>query len=116
MNKMNKMTSDKKNAIVIAEDFSKYTGYRYKSQSAGSSGEEFREEFLLPGIKEHTFIKVDLNGVQNRILPSFLEEAFAGLARSKKWDLETFKKHIEIVSDRSDYIDDIYFYIKNTQK
>lgn len=110
------MTSNKTHTIVIAEDFSKYTGYRYKSQSAGSSGEEFREKFLLPSIKEYTSIKVDLNGVKNRILPSFLEEAFAGLARSEKWDLETFKKHIEIISDRTDYIDDIYFYIKNTQK
>lgn len=110
------MTSDKIHTIVIAKDFNEYTGYRYKSQSPGSSGEEFREEFLLPSIKKHTSVKVNLNGVQNRILPSFLEEAFAGLARIKKWDLETFKKHIEIISDRNDYIEDIYFYIENTQK
>jgi hypothetical protein len=110
------MTSDKIHTIVIAKDFNEYTGYRYKSQSPGSSGEEFREGRLLPSIDKHKFIKVDLNGVKNRILPSFLEEAFSGLARSKKWNLEAFKKHVEIVSNRTDYIEDIYFYIENTQK
>lgn len=101
--------------IVIAKDFSQYTGYRYKTQSPGTSGEEFREEFLLPSIEKHSSIKVDLNGVASRILPSFLEEAFAGLARKKKWDLKTFKKHVNIVSDRADYTEDIYFYIENNK-
>jgi hypothetical protein len=110
------MTGDKIYTIVISKDFSEYTGYRYETQSPNSSGEEFREKFLVPNVDKYESIKVDLNGVKNRILPSFLEEAFAGLARSKKWDLKTFKKHIEVVSDRNDYIEDIDFYIKNTQK
>lgn len=110
------MTNNKIHAIVIAKDFNEYTGYRFKAQSPNSSGEEFRDNFLLPGVNKHELIKVDLNGVKNRILPSFLEEAFAGLARTKQWDLETFKEHVKIVSNRSDYAEDIYFYIKNTQK
>jgi hypothetical protein len=110
------MTSDKIHTIVIAKDFNEFTGYRYKSQSPGSSGEEFRDKFLLPSTDKHELTEVNLDGVKNRILPSFLEEAFAGLARSKKWNLEAFKKHVEIVSNRTDYIEDIYFYIENTQK
>jgi hypothetical protein len=110
------MKSDKVHTIVIAEDFSKYTGYRFEHQSPNSSGEEFRDKFLLPSTDKHELTEVNLDGVKNRILPSFLEEAFVGLARTKKWSLETFKKHIKIVSSRKDYIEDIYFFIENTKK
>jgi hypothetical protein len=59
----------------------RYPGHRYKTQSL-NSGEEFRDEILLPFIKKHENEKIIIN-LEGAIgfPPSFLEEAFGGCIR-----------------------------------
>jgi hypothetical protein len=70
-----------KNATLnLVQDFPrfKYPGHRYKSQSM-NSGEEFRDDILIPFIKNHINenIIINLEGAAG-FPPSFLEEAFGG--------------------------------------
>lgn len=61
-------------------EFSEFPGPRY-IHLGDSSGEQFREKYLLPKIKEHGVIQVDLDGAFG-YGSSFLEEAFGGLLRA----------------------------------
>lgn len=65
--------------INIAQNFSRFPGGRHRTDGR-FSGEEFREDFLLPALRQHDRVIVNLDGVAG--LPSsFLEEAFGGLVR-----------------------------------
>lgn len=65
---------------IKVSDFSRYPGPRY-IKLGKYSGEEFRDEKLIPAIKIHGGkIQVDLDGVAG-YGSSFLDEAFAGLIR-----------------------------------
>jgi hypothetical protein len=63
-------------------DFSEFPGPRNESIGV-FSGERFREEVLLPAIREYGIgeISIDLDGTAG-YGSSFLEEAFGGLIRS----------------------------------
>jgi len=69
--------------IDIASEFSPYPGGRYKADGS-FSGQEFREEFLLPALQEvpgkYSRVVIVLDGVAG-YPASFLEEAFGGLVR-----------------------------------
>ncbi|MGD0420643.1 MAG: STAS-like domain-containing protein [Xanthobacteraceae bacterium] len=69
--------------IFIATDFSKYPGPRYRHDGP-YSGEEFREQLLVPALRRahehHEVLTVVLDGVAG-YGSSFLEEAFGGLLR-----------------------------------
>lgn len=68
--------------IKIATDFSPTPGARYRTDGP-FSGEQFREEKLLPLFEDKTNtdkIIIDLDGAEG-YPSSFLEEAFGGLAR-----------------------------------
>jgi hypothetical protein len=71
--------------LSVAKDFSPTPGGRYRRQGP-NSGEEFREEVLLPRFEEaertKTLLLIDLDGGLG-YASSFLEEAFGGLARLK---------------------------------
>lgn len=66
--------------ISILEDFSPYPAGRYREHGP-HSGEALREDLLLPALREHPHVLVDLNGVMG-YASSFLEEAFGGLVRA----------------------------------
>lgn len=72
--------------INIAKDYTKTPGGRHISEGE-FSGEDFRKKILEPKFKEF----ISSNGTMTVILdggygyaPSFLEEAFGGLARETK--------------------------------
>lgn len=69
--------------LNIATEFSRTPGPRFRTEGE-YSGEEFREKILLPRFdlarKEGLQLQVDLDGGYG-YAPSFLEEAFGGLAR-----------------------------------
>lgn len=71
--------------IVIARDFSRYPGGRYKDDGE-FSGEAFREDVLVPALNAardtHTKVVVDIDGAAG-YPASFLEEAFGGLVRER---------------------------------
>lgn len=105
--------------MVLLSDFTPLPGFRYKTQTPNASGEEFRDNVLIPTLDKHNEIVVDLDtGIKNRdgILPSFLEEAFGGLARIKKWNLDEFKKHVKIKTSDQEYSSDICHYVKECNR
>ncbi len=67
--------------VVKVAEFTKFPGPRYKKLGS-FSGEEFRDEILLPLIRDSdTAIRVDLDNVFG-YGSSFLEETFGGLVRA----------------------------------
>ena len=98
--------------INIANDYTKSPGGRYISEGP-YSGEDFRKKFLNDkydeAVRTNQNLKIILDGGFG-YAPSFLEEAFGGLAREKK-----DKKMLEIIKIVSDeepkLIEDVYNYI-----
>lgn len=80
--------------IDVGRDFSPLPFGRYRKDGR-FSGEAFRDDLLIPALKEHGRIMVDLDGAKG-LGSSFLHEAFVGLARLKKWNYEQFSQHILI--------------------
>ena len=84
MNPMNEFT------IVIGRDFSDTPGGRYPEDGPWN-GQKFREKYLIPALKSHSKVIVDISGVEG-YGSSFLEEVFGGLVRSRlysKQELES---------------------------
>lgn len=99
--------------LSIAKDFSKEPGFRFKWQSPGTSGEEFRDNVLEPKYDEALAaadkLEVSLDGT-NGYLTSFLEEAFGGLQRKRSGS--NVLNTISIVSEEEPHwIDDIRVYV-----
>ena len=100
--------------LNIARDFSRCPGARYKNEG-DFSGEEFRENFLLPklnnAITAHCKLIVDLDGSAG-YSTSFLEEAFGGLIRHNNISYDVINDTIIIKSEEDpSYKDDIMFYL-----
>lgn len=66
--------------ISIAGNFTKYPGGRYRRHGRGS-GEEFRDDYLLPHLKKGEMVVVSFDGTSG-YPASFVEEAFGGLVRA----------------------------------
>src|SRR5690554_3573488 len=88
---------------IRVSEFTEFPGPRYRDLGP-YSGEEFREEVLVPAIKEFGGnIEVDLDGTFG-YGSSFLEEAFGGLIRNKNLTTEQaseLAKHIISEEDPS---------------
>lgn len=102
--------------INIAKDFSPIPGARYPIEG-DYSGQEFRQTLLTPKLKQaiedNSLLIIDLDGTLG-YGTSFLEEAFGGLIRTDKFQLEDIKKHIRILcNDDASYIDEIETYIQD---
>ena len=100
--------------IIIARDFSKTPGPRYKSEG-DNTGEEFREKILLPAIlnaiKNNNVLYVDLDGA-NGYGVSFLDEAFGGLVRVNNISPDDISNHLRIKSEEQKFlIEEIWDYI-----
>lgn len=65
--------------INLVQDFTDVPGGRYR-ELGPYSGEEFREDYLIPALKQHSVVQVILNGALG--LPSsFIDEAFGSFAK-----------------------------------
>ncbi|MBB1406646.1 STAS-like domain-containing protein [Pseudoalteromonas sp. SG44-5] len=76
--------------IIFLKNFSKSPFGRYKTDS-NYSGEVFRDNILVPALKNNDIVEVDLNNLDVELGSSFLEETFGGLLRThifSKADLE----------------------------
>ena len=102
--------------INIAKDYSRCPGARYESEG-DYSGEKFRQDLLLPKLKEALRSGVKLEVVldgSSGYSTSFIEESFGGLIRSDGLSLQEVKDNIIIISDEDpSYIDDINDYWKH---
>lgn len=100
--------------LSIANDFSKTPGVRYP-QEGKFSGQEFRQDVLIPRVKEaienDDTLEIDLDGTYG-LGPSFLEEAFGGLIR-EGFDYNLLMKILKFKSiEVPYYIEDVKKYMK----
>lgn len=65
--------------IDVGKDFSRYPAGRFQKDGRGS-GEQFRNELLLPALASHERVQVVLDSTMG-YGSSFLEEAFGGMVR-----------------------------------
>ena len=106
--------------ISIAKDFSEVPGGRHY-EDGDFSGQRFREEFLVPALKEveetGRIVTIDLEGAEG--YPSgFLEEAFGGLVREHGFtrpQLQSLLK-IEATNSYKSYADCIWDYISQASE
>lgn len=80
---------------IVATQFSKYPGGRFKSDGR-FSGEEFREEVLMPMLARCQQITMVLTGA-NGYGASFLDESFGEIG--KRLGEQECRKRIILVSD-----------------
>lgn len=105
--------------LLVCKDFSTAPGPRYRIEGL-HSGQEFREEVLLPKLEEAILsnrrLTVDLDGTAG-YGTSFLEEAFGGLIRENGYKLNELLQVLEFKSIEEDYlIDDIKEYLSDASK
>lgn len=80
--------------IVVKNDLSEFPGGRFKVHGE-FSGELFRDEHLVPALKNFERVVVVLDGTAG-YAGSFLEEAFGGLVRERGFTAAELHKRLEI--------------------
>lgn len=100
--------------ISIAKDFSSYPGGRYKTHGP-YTGEGFREELLIPALKEYSKVIVNFDGGRG-YNSSFLEEAFGGLIRKHNFTYQELKERLIIDCNLPSIKLEIDQYIKEAQE
>ncbi|MBL0209447.1 MAG: STAS-like domain-containing protein [Holophagaceae bacterium] len=113
------METANKIIFSIARAFSRTPGPRYRDEGK-KSGQELREDHIIGllnmCIKDSKQLEINLDGTAG-YATSFLEEAFGGLIRNDKFNLETLKSKLKFVSTEEDYlIDDIWEYIQEADR
>ncbi len=72
------------------------------------SGQEFREDILVPAIKENDHVIIDMNGY-NRYTRSFMHEIIGGLIFAERMDNDFVKNKITLKHDLlSEFIEQCY--------
>ena len=94
--------------VSVAKDFSKYPAGRFIADGP-ASGEEFRERFLLPALRNNNSLIIELDGTRG-YGSSFLEEAFGGAVR-EGFGPYFVRESIELVTDDESLKEEIYDYI-----
>lgn len=95
--------------ITVASDFSRFPAGRFRDDGP-YTGERFREDFLVPALKQCEVLTVDLDGVMG-YGSSFLEEAFGGLVRVSGFDSQSLCNKIRLVSRYESVKEEIREYI-----
>lgn len=94
--------------IKVASDFSRTPGGRYLSDGP-ASGEQFRNEVLLPALAQHSRVTIDLDGARG-YPSSFLEEAFGGAVRELRLTGDEFFNRVRFKCK-----DDFKIYVKDIE-
>lgn len=96
--------------ILYVKDFSTTPGARYRHLGK-ASGEEFRDDVLVPALERDKSLIVNLDGVRG-YGSSFLDEAFGGLVRLNKFTAEELKSFItNIQSTNQNWLDEVAVYM-----
>ena len=88
------MSKNASKTISIAKDFSRYPAGRFRLDGEWS-GQRFREEHLVPALRDFDRVTVALNGIAG-VASSFLDEAFGGLVRECGMDATDLKGRLTI--------------------
>lgn len=99
--------------ISVSRDYSETPAGRFKKDGP-RSGEEFREEFLIPNLSSSNLVVVQLDGVLG-YGSSFLEEAFGGLIR-RGFSEETLRSKLIIQCSYPIYLARVWRYISDAAK
>lgn len=83
--------------INIFKDFSTDPWGRYISDNPISSGQLFRENFLIKAFSENDKVIVDFSGLEYVPDSSFIGEAFVGLNKVNHLSYEEILKKLEIL-------------------
>lgn len=86
------MSNDNAHVFNIAAEFSQFPGGRLKKHGP-RSGEEFRDDYLIPLIERHKHLVIDFTGAAG-YPASFLDEAFGELG--KRYGTSYLKEHVEL--------------------
>lgn len=98
--------------INIAKDYTKFPGPRYE-ELGPFSGEDFREQVLLPALEEYEILEINLDGTAG-YGSSFLDEAFAGIVREHNFAPEKLLQALRFISkEEPELVDEILAYIKD---
>lgn len=98
--------------ILYVKDFSTTPGARYRNLGK-ASGEEFRDDVLVPALERDKSLIVNLDGVRG-YGSSFLDEAFGGLVRLNKFTAEELKSFItNIQSTNQNWLDEVAVYMND---
>ena len=100
--------------IYVAKDFTKMPCVRKRADGI-KSGEEFRDDVLLPALKTNDKVTVDLNGVL-ALGSSFLEETFGGLVRKGHYTAKELKSKLTILFQVESYVNESWNYVKEARK
>lgn len=100
--------------INVANEFTRFPSGRFK-RNGSTSGEAFREDFLVPKLKSGETLTIELDGTIG-YGSSFLEEAFGGLVRSLNLSAEDLKSKIKFVSEDPALLEEIASYIEDAGK
>lgn len=96
--------------INVSKDFSEYPAGRYRDDGE-FSGEVFREDLLLPMLKNFDVVEINLDGSMG-YGSSFLEEAFGGLVRLGKFTRDALHQKLKFkYKEDPIVIDEIWQYI-----
>lgn len=92
--------------ISVLKDFTRAPGPRYIFEGK-NSGELFRENLLVPKLREaiarKTVLQIDLDGTAG-YGTSFLEEVFGGLIREDKLEFSTIKRTLKFKSTEDPFL------------
>ncbi|OCG76746.1 STAS-like domain-containing protein [Gilliamella sp. Occ4-3] len=92
------MSINSSKIISVVKDFSTSPYGRDDTDDKENNGKLFRENYLVPALKQYDNVIVDLNGY-NRYGRSFLDEAFAGLIRDEGFSYDELKTKLKIKHD-----------------
>lgn len=92
--------------INVSQSFTKMPCVRNRDDG-DFSGQEFREDVLVPALNSGSKVIVDLRGVL-ALGSSFLDEAFAGLVRNHGFTAKDLHRRLEVKFELQSYIDDIW--------
>lgn len=95
--------------ISVSEVFSPYVAGRYVSDGP-YSGQQFRDQFLLPALDEPEGVVVLLDGKVG-YGPSFLEEVFGGLVRVHGRTAARLRDKLKILSHQAALVDESWSYV-----
>jgi len=98
-------------SINIAKEFTRYPAGRFRSDGP-YSGQRFREDLLVPALRETDVVEVELDGVAG-YGSSFLDEAFGGLIRAHVLSSGDAHKRIKLHASDESLVNEILSYMSS---
>ena len=100
--------------INIGKKFSETPSGRYTPEHGEYTGERFRDDFLVPLLKQNHRLSVELDDTEG-YGSSFLEEAFGGLIRHRHFTKEELHERLHIITNDEAYKEEIFEYINDAR-